>query len=448
MFAQIGRFGTKSFLCWSKDGNKRKKGWVKSIYPAMKATLESGMSSIIIPTGKALQKTTSFGRSTLTSTKQFYTRNRPSSMKISSKERDEILQQNTLSSTETSQSLEESERDTILSNSNEENTQSTKAGSTSQKLLRGLKRSLTPQSKSKNEIGSDYIEMDPSNSQSFEDLKARLENLDLLIEENELTFFKKEVSDASGKHFVNHVLGSGGFGAVHLGTYKREPVAIKTYTIEHVDECFFREVSMMLLVHGCKNVIPLLGVCWEKRYIVTTFASTDLEVYKTSMLNGTRGTVPMNSLLSIMFEIAIGMREIHALNPIIIHRDLCLSNVVLNFPCKVFICDFGIAMQQYEGEQEAFRKYSRRGRRNLLAPEIRKHKPYNYKVDVYSYGLMLYNFLSAAPKKRPTELHWTQEFEKDIAQLISSCCSKQPEKRPSFRKICQKLEQIIQKRSS
>ena len=84
-----------------------------------------------------------------------------------------------------------------------------------------------------------------------------------------------------------------------------------------------------------------------------------------------------------------------------------------------------------------------------MAPEVLREDNYNEKADVYSFGVIVFFILSNGqmPDIKLGELmngiipEIPSSFEILSAQLIESCWSSDPEERPSFDLICDKLEE-------
>ena len=153
--------------------------------------------------------------------------------------------------------------------------------------------------------------------------------------------------------------------------------------------------------------------------------SPELNDYKTKM--------------QIAFGIAKGMLELHKNH--IIHRDLKLPK----------ISDFGLSKQLFD---ESYTKTGNIGTVQYMAPEVSEGQEYTSKVDVFSYGMILYELytqkalfqgmnpfqivMAVSQGHRPTIPSIISSFE---AELIQKCWSQNPEERPSFEDIVQMFEQ-------
>lgn len=87
----------------------------------------------------------------------------------------------------------------------------------------------------------------------------------------------------------------------------------------------------------------------------------------------------------------------------IIHRDIKPANILLNNKDEVVIADFGFARPFWNTMEDASRNglgiqlditSEKCGTPQYMAPEIWKEEPYSYAVDVYSFGVMMYEMLN------------------------------------------------------
>ncbi|XAR54875.1 Glycerophosphodiester phosphodiesterase [Bertholletia excelsa] len=188
-------------------------------------------------------------------------------------------------------------------------------------------------------------------------------------------------------------LGEGGYGSVYKGKLKSgNHVAIKMLGKSKTNgQEFINEVGTIGKIHHV-NVVQLVGYCAErsKRALVYDFMPNgSLEKY----LISNQGHVPLSC--EMKFKIALGVaRGIDYLHRgcdmQILHFDIKPHNILLdeNFIPKV--SDFGLA-RLYPIDNNVVSLTAARGTIGYVAPELinRSIGGISYKVDVYSFGMLL-----------------------------------------------------------
>ncbi|KAK8893024.1 hypothetical protein M9Y10_030281 [Tritrichomonas musculus] len=123
----------------------------------------------------------------------------------------------------------------------------------------------------------------------------------------------------------------------------------------------------------------------------------------------------------------------------IIHRDLKLENILINFTKHVKISDFGISALVDSYTQTSYT--SGIGTGIFMAPELfHKKSQYDYKVDVYSFGVILFFVLTKGQLPEGIPGNLCQAFILPSvntlgANIIKRCWSLSPKERPSFDEI-------------
>ena len=100
-------------------------------------------------------------------------------------------------------------------------------------------------------------------------------------------------------------------------------------------------------------------------------------------------SLPLNIVLKFALDIAHGMQYLHSQG--ILHRDLKSENLLLGEDMHVKVADFGISCLESQcGSAKGFT-----GTYRWMAPEMIKEKHHTKKVDVYSFGIVLWELLTA-----------------------------------------------------
>lgn len=155
-------------------------------------------------------------------------------------------------------------------------------------------------------------------------------------------------------------------------------------------------------------------------------------------------TLSKVQLVYIIYQIAEGMKYVHFRK--IIHRDLKPSNILLTEDFTIKISDFGISRLKNAEEQSMTGGV---GTQKYMAPEVINEERYNEKVDVYSYGVVVFFILSGGElpdirirdiclgKKAPIPTTFTPLAQ----QLVEACWTFDPQYRPGFNIVCDIVEQ-------
>lgn len=101
----------------------------------------------------------------------------------------------------------------------------------------------------------------------------------------------------------------------------------------------------------------------------------------------------MMERIKIMAELADAMAYLHKRR--IVHRDLKLSNVGIDEQGRAKLLDFGLAkiLPRCSSDKETYKLTGNTGSVRYMAPEIGRGEEYNQKVDIFSFGIMLYEVL-------------------------------------------------------
>jgi serine/threonine protein kinase len=108
--------------------------------------------------------------------------------------------------------------------------------------------------------------------------------------------------------------------------------------------------------------------------------------------------------LSLMVDIARGIKYLHEHKPPVIHRDCKSSNILITSKVTAKIADFGLAKVK-QSTRSMVRSLV--GTVNWQAPELwHAHPKYDYKVDVYSCACVFWEMMQwhLTSKKYPWEV--------------------------------------------
>ncbi len=128
---------------------------------------------------------------------------------------------------------------------------------------------------------------------------------------------------------------------------------------------------------------------------VNGVAYTSMEFVEGESLRATLNRakkLPAQRATEIALQICSGLKEAHAQG--IVHRDLKPENVMIDSTGSVKIMDFGIARSMDAGTRLTG---SLAGTPAYMAPEQVAGKPVDYRTDIYSVGLVLYEMFTGTP---------------------------------------------------
>ncbi|TKY59259.1 Serine/threonine-protein kinase HT1 [Spatholobus suberectus] len=261
------------------------------------------------------------------------------------------------------------------------------------------------------------------------------------------------------KLFVGVRFAHGAHSRLYHGMYKDEPVAVKIIRVPDDDENgtladrlekqFIREVTLLSRLHH-QNVIKFVAACRKPPVycVITEYLSEgSLRAYLHKL---ERKTIPLQKLIAFALDIAHGMEYIHSQG--VIHRDLKPENVLISENFHLKIADFGIACEEAYCDLFA----DDPGTYRWMAPEMIKRKSYGRKVDVYSFGLILWEMVTGTiPYEDMTPIQAAfavvnknsrpvipSDCPPAMRALIEQCWSLHPDKRPEFWQVVKVLEQF------
>jgi len=170
-----------------------------------------------------------------------------------------------------------------------------------------------------------------------------------------------------------------------------------------------------------------------------------------------RGPMPVAEALRILREAIDGLQAAQELN--IIHRDLKPANILLDRRSRVRVADFGLAKRAAAGEGDSAITQSGYliGSPHYLSPEQAQGEPTDFRSDIYSLGVVLYEMLTGdRPFAGSTPIAIVSKHLHDplppvqakrpdvpqsVARLISRMTAKKREDRPaSYAELLREIE--------
>ncbi|KAJ4838728.1 hypothetical protein Tsubulata_043736 [Turnera subulata] len=221
--------------------------------------------------------------------------------------------------------------------------------------------------------------------------RKRMEEERRLLPALNLKLFTYEELEAATRGF-SVKLGSGGFGTVFQGELPDETiVAVKRLDKPNSGEKEFRaEVCTIGNVQHI-NLMRLRGFCTEKsqRLLVYDYMPNGA---LSSYICRTGPCLSWEVRFRIAIDTAKGLAYLHEeCRECIIHCDIKPENILLDTNYKAKVSDFGLA--KLVRHDFSIAELSYRGTNGYVAPEWISGVPVTPKVDVYSYGMTLFELL-------------------------------------------------------
>lgn len=244
-------------------------------------------------------------------------------------------------------------------------------------------------------------------------------------------------------------IGAGSSGQVFKGSFMGITVAIKRCLIVDLLEDplkdFMSETQIMSSFRH-PNVVQFLGATIKPPYffIVTEYCENGSfdQVLKKEKLT-------MKQKCKMLIDCALGMYYLYKHN--VIHRDLKLSNLLVDKDFNVKVADFG-SSRMLKKDTERMTKV---GTIDVTSPEVLKNGLYNMQTDIYSFGILLwqviyekplypnmnvYEITSGVVKGLRPNIPDHKNIPKEIITLMKQCWNESYNKRPKWEEIISILQ--------
>ena len=169
------------------------------------------------------------------------------------------------------------------------------------------------------------------------------------------------------------------------------------------------------------------------------------------------------SKLSILQDVALGLRYLHHQNPPVVHRDLSPNNILLTAHLVAKISDLGVAKAVKLDSKHSMTKVP--GTSDFMPPEaLEESSKYGASLDIFSYGgVALFVISQEWPVLLPikrfdeslnrlvflTEVERRQKYmdimkenTKDLVALITLCLDENPKMRPVIAKVLERVKEL------
>ncbi|BAT80970.1 hypothetical protein VIGAN_03060100 [Vigna angularis var. angularis] len=206
-----------------------------------------------------------------------------------------------------------------------------------------------------------------------------------------MEFTNQELAKATNNFSLENKIGQGGFGAVYYAELRGEKTAIKKMDVQASTE-FLCELKVLTHVHHL-NLVRLIGYCVEGSLFLVYehIDNGNLGQY----LHGTgKDPLTWSSRVQIALDSARGLEYIHEHTvPVYIHRDVKSANILIDKNFRGKVADFGLTKLIEVGSSTLHTRLV--GTFGYMPPEYAQYGDVSPKVDVYAFGVVLYELISA-----------------------------------------------------
>ncbi|XP_057726156.1 chitin elicitor receptor kinase 1-like isoform X1 [Arachis stenosperma] len=209
--------------------------------------------------------------------------------------------------------------------------------------------------------------------------------------EKSAEFSYEELANATNNFSLAKKIGQGGFGEVYYGELNGERAAIKKMDMKASKE-FLAELKVLTRVHHL-NLVRLIGYCVEGSLFLV-YEYIENGNLSQHLRNSDSEPLPWSTRVQIALDSARGLEYIHEHTmPVYIHRDVKSENILLDRNFRGKVADFGLTKLIDVGNSSA-PTANMAGTFGYMPPEY-VYGSVSPKIDVYAFGVVLYELISA-----------------------------------------------------
>ncbi|KAM6592172.1 hypothetical protein CsatA_014777 [Cannabis sativa] len=213
-----------------------------------------------------------------------------------------------------------------------------------------------------------------------------------LIWEKEGKFTFREIVKATEDFSEKFCIGKGGFGSVYKAVLSSNTVAVKRLNVSDSNDVpksyrqsFLNEIKTLTEVRH-RNIIKLYGFCSRRGCMFLVYEY----IQRGSLAKVLYGLESEELVWEIRMRIVQGLAHAlaylhHDCSPPIVHRDVTLNNVLLEWDFEPKLSDFGTARLL---SPDSTNWTSVQGSYGYMAPELAQTMRVTDKSDVYSFGVV------------------------------------------------------------
>jgi len=233
------------------------------------------------------------------------------------------------------------------------------------------------------------------------------------------------------------------------------PVAVKALKFDKLNQEVLEEFKKEIRILGMlrhPNVMLFMGAATKPPNLVMVTEYLDGGSLF-DIIHKRKKRFTIEQVVRMIKQVSYGMTYLHLNKPMIIHRDLKTPNLLVDDTWNVKLCDFGLSCVK---PSTSVMLTEQVGTPVWMAPELLLTLKYDEKVDVYSFGLCIYELLTGEiPYKDLTYEKLVQDVGRNgkrpkipssvppsLQDLMTKCWADKAQKRPPFTQICDTIEKL------
>lgn len=252
----------------------------------------------------------------------------------------------------------------------------------------------------------------------------------------EFNVLKQKIED----YELRSLIGKGSYGSAYLVVNRKTGEKVCSKVVNHADYIQL-DMEMKGLTINHPTIIKYYGFSlndFNGQKHLTIFMEYAVNnslrsIYDKELHHMRPNEINATVLLKMFIGLSFGMKKLHENQ--IMHRDISPNNILFDENYEIRICDFGLSKNLPNGysKNESNRLY---GTPNYASPELLNGEEYSFKADVYSFGAIM---------KEVFDVY--QDFDlmkyNIFKNLIERCTENDPNLRPTFKEICDQLNEFV-----
>lgn len=309
-------------------------------------------------------------------------------------------------------------------------------------------------------------EPSPPASPAQQQSRARNRGCGRSLEMDEITHIEFEDLE------LRNSIGYGTTAEVYLGSWRSRTVAIKQLLVhrrlsKQEQVAFSREINILTSVEH-PNLVKLFGVTLSAPPFCIVMEYCEGGSLFDLLHNKAHVRLCLQQNVKMCTDVASAMEYLHCFQPQILHRDLKSLNLLLGNEVRqptdvpvVKVTDFGFSkfVDQAAGASVAMTRNV--GTVHWMAPEVFVTTNYTEKVDVYSYGVVVFEIIRREPPYATMDRGDIQDHvlhgerpglqevpegcpaaEASLVRVAQRAWAQDPQERPTFTEILRDLRGI------